>query len=63
MASMSLGHSGGVGSSRTINRLKRPVNNVDWLGREMLEMRIRTTNWMLMMRKYANIFFKRNIFI
>ena len=51
MASMSLGHSGGVGSSRTINRLKRPVNNVDWLGREMLEMRIRTTNWMLIMRK------------
>ena len=51
MASMSLGHSGGVGSSRTINRLKRPVNNVDWFGREILEMRIRTTNWMLMMRK------------
>ena len=41
MPSTSLGHIGGVGSSRTINRLKRPVNNVDWLGREMLEMRIR----------------------
>ena len=41
MASTSLGHSGGVGSSRTINRLKRPMNSVDWLGREILEMRIR----------------------
>ena len=41
MVSMTLGHSGGVGSSRTINRLKRLVNSVDWLGREMLEMRIR----------------------
>ena len=41
IASTSLGNSGGVGSSRTINRLKRPVNSVYWLGREMLEMRIR----------------------
>ena len=41
IASTSLGNSGGVESSRTINRLKRPVNNVDWFGREMLEMRIR----------------------
>ena len=41
MASASLGHNGGVGSSRIINRLKRLVNSVDWLGREMLEMRIR----------------------
>ena len=51
MASTSLGHNGGVGSSRTINRLKRLVNSFDWLGRDMLEMRIRTTKWILMMRK------------
>ena len=41
MASMILGHSGGVGSSRKINRLKRTVNSVYCLGREMLDMRIR----------------------
>ena len=41
MASASLGHSGCVGCSRTINRMKRLVNNVDWLGREVPEMRIR----------------------
>ena len=41
MASMILGHSGGVGSSRIINRFKMLVNSVDWLGREMLEMRMR----------------------
>ena len=41
MASSSLGNSGGVGIPATINRLKRPVNSVDWLGREILEMRIR----------------------
>ena len=41
MASMILGHSGGVGSSRKINRLKRLVNSVDWLGRNMVEVSIR----------------------
>eukprot|EP01018_Ginkgo_biloba_P023713 Gb_39485 [translate_table: standard] len=41
MASASVGHSAGVGSSRTINKLKGASNSVDWLGREMLEMRIR----------------------
>ena len=36
IALASLGHNGGVRSSRTINKLKRPVNSVDWFGREML---------------------------
>ena len=41
MASTSLGNSGGVGISRTINMLKRPVISVDWIDRDMLDMRIR----------------------
>ncbi|RVW77578.1 Shaggy-related protein kinase kappa [Vitis vinifera] len=40
MASASLGH-GGVGSSRTANGFKGSSSSVDWLGREMLEMRLR----------------------
>ena len=41
MALAILGHSGHVGCSRTINRLKRPMNSGYWLGREILEMRLR----------------------
>ena len=40
MASASLGN-GGVGSSRSINGFKGSSSSVDWLGREMLEMRLR----------------------
>ncbi|EXB64104.1 Shaggy-related protein kinase kappa [Morus notabilis] len=40
MASASLGN-GGVGSSRSINGFKSSSSSVDWLGREMLEMRLR----------------------
>ncbi|XP_068647098.1 shaggy-related protein kinase kappa [Aristolochia californica] len=40
MASASLGHGGG-GSSRGINSFKGSSSSVDWLGREMLEMRLR----------------------
>ncbi|THG10253.1 hypothetical protein TEA_003655 [Camellia sinensis var. sinensis] len=43
MASTSVGH-GGVGSSRssrTVNGFKGSSSSVDWLGREMLEMRLR----------------------
>lgn len=40
MASASLGN-GGVGSSRSVNGFKSSSNSVDWLGREMLEMRLR----------------------
>uniref|UniRef100_A0A2N9EJP7 non-specific serine/threonine protein kinase n=1 Tax=Fagus sylvatica TaxID=28930 RepID=A0A2N9EJP7_FAGSY len=40
MASASLGN-GGVGSSRSVNGFKGSSSSVDWLGREMLEMRLR----------------------
>jgi len=41
MASASLG-SGGVGSSRSVNGgFRGSSSSVDWLGREMLEMRLR----------------------
>lgn len=40
MASASLGP-GGVGSSRTVNGFKGSSSSVDWLGREMLEMKLR----------------------
>lgn len=40
MASASLGP-GGVGSSRAMNSFKASTSSVDWLGREMLEMRLR----------------------
>ena len=40
MASASLGN-GGVGSSRSVNGFKSSSSSVDWLGREMLEMRLR----------------------
>ncbi|KAF5946753.1 hypothetical protein HYC85_016981 [Camellia sinensis] len=40
MASASLGN-GRVGSSRTVNGFKGSSSSVDWLGREMLEMRLR----------------------
>ncbi|KVI03053.1 Protein kinase, ATP binding site-containing protein [Cynara cardunculus var. scolymus] len=40
MASASLGH-GGVGSSRTVGGFNESSSSVDWLGREMLEMRLR----------------------
>ncbi|MED6143129.1 transcriptional activator [Stylosanthes scabra] len=40
MASASLGN-GGVGSSRSVNGLRGSSSSVDWLGREMLEMRLR----------------------
>ncbi|CAN1305906.1 Shaggy-related protein kinase kappa [Linum perenne] len=40
MASASLSN-GGVGSSRSINGFKSSSSSVDWLGREMLEMRLR----------------------
>ncbi|KAF5951934.1 hypothetical protein HYC85_009878 [Camellia sinensis] len=40
MASTSVGH-GGVGSSRTVNGFKGSSSSVDWLGREMLPMRLR----------------------
>lgn len=40
MASASLGN-GGVGSSRSGNGFKNSSSSVDWLGREMLEMRLR----------------------
>lgn len=40
MASASLGN-GGVGSSRSVNGHKSSSSSVDWLGREMLEMRLR----------------------
>lgn len=41
MASASLGH-GGVGSSRSVNGFNESSSSsVDWLGREMLEMRLR----------------------
>ena len=38
MASTNLGH-GGVGSSRVVTGLNYLSSSVDWLGREMLEMR------------------------
>ena len=40
MSSASLGN-GGVGSSRSVNGFKTSSSSVDWLGREMLEMRLR----------------------
>ncbi|KAA3460948.1 shaggy-related protein kinase kappa isoform X1 [Gossypium australe] len=40
MASASLGN-GGAGSSRSVNGVKSSSSSVDWLGREMLEMRLR----------------------
>lgn len=40
MASASLGN-GGAGSSRSVNSFKSSSSSVDWLGREMLEMRLR----------------------
>jgi glycogen synthase kinase 3 beta len=40
MSSASLGN-GGVGSSRSVNGFKSSSSSVDWLGREMLEMRLR----------------------
>lgn len=41
MASAGLGH-GGAGSSRSANNgFKVSSSSVDWLGREMLEMRLR----------------------
>lgn len=40
MASASLGN-GGVGSSRSANGFRESSSSVDWLGREMLEMRLR----------------------
>lgn len=40
MASASLG-SGGIGSSRTVNGFKGSSSSIDWLGREMLEMKLR----------------------
>lgn len=40
MASASLGH-GGIGSSRTVNGFKGSSSSIDWLGREMLEMKLR----------------------
>ncbi|GFP95088.1 shaggy-related protein kinase delta [Phtheirospermum japonicum] len=40
MASAGLGH-GGAGSSRSANGYKVSSSSVDWLGREMLEMRLR----------------------
>ncbi|KAL3843658.1 hypothetical protein ACJIZ3_001061 [Penstemon smallii] len=40
MASAGLGH-GGAGSSRSANGSKISSSSVDWLGREMLEMRLR----------------------
>ncbi|XP_021285854.1 shaggy-related protein kinase kappa isoform X1 [Herrania umbratica] len=40
MASASLGN-GGVGSSRSVNGFKSSSSSVDWLGREMLDMRLR----------------------
>ncbi|XLU52484.1 hypothetical protein S245_011615, partial [Arachis hypogaea] len=40
MASASLGN-GGVGSSRSVNGFRGSSSSVDWLGREMLEMRLR----------------------
>ncbi|KAK6121224.1 hypothetical protein DH2020_044998 [Rehmannia glutinosa] len=40
MASAGLGH-GGAGSSRSANGFKVSSSSVDWLGREMLEMRLR----------------------
>lgn len=39
MASANLGN-GGVGSSRSINGFKSSSSSVDWLGREMFEMRL-----------------------
>ena len=40
MAAASLGP-GGAGSSRTANGFKGSSSSVDWLGREMLEMKLR----------------------
>lgn len=40
MASASFGN-GGVGSSRSVNGLRGSSSSVDWLGREMLELRLR----------------------
>lgn len=40
MASASLGHGGG-GSSRSVNGFKESSSSVDWLAREILEMRLR----------------------
>lgn len=40
MASAGLGH-GGAGSSRSANGLKVSSSSVEWLGKEMLEMRLR----------------------
>lgn len=40
MASTGLGH-GGVGSSRSANGFKGSSGSVEWLGREMLAMRLR----------------------
>lgn len=40
MAFASMGP-GGVGSSRTVNGFKGSSSSVDWLGREMLEMKLR----------------------
>ncbi|XP_069148980.1 shaggy-related protein kinase kappa isoform X2 [Solanum lycopersicum] len=40
MASTGLGH-GGAGSSRSANGFKSSSSSVDWLGREMFEMRLR----------------------
>ena len=40
MASASLGN-GGVGSSRSANGFRGSSSSVDWLGREMLEMKLR----------------------
>ncbi|KAB5563662.1 hypothetical protein DKX38_003716 [Salix brachista] len=40
MSSASLGN-GGVGSSRSVNGFKSSSSSMDWLGREMLQMRLR----------------------
>ena len=40
MASAGLGH-GGVGSSRSAKGFKGSSSSLDWLGREMLAMRLR----------------------
>ncbi|MCI55444.1 shaggy-related protein kinase kappa-like, partial [Trifolium medium] len=41
MASASLGNGAGVGSSSRSAALRGSSSSVDWLGREMLEMRLR----------------------
>lgn len=40
MASASLGN-GGAGSSRSVHGFRGSSSSVDWLGREMLELRLR----------------------